>query len=125
MERRGSQFHFLITHTHWDHILGLPFFSPLYEKGTEVNFYSSQTSKATFHDLFFGMQRTNNMPVSNSHMQSNIRFHTLEPEKSFKIGPNLTIKTFQINHQGVTLSYRIEYGESSFAIVTDHAPIEN
>lgn len=125
MQRRSSEFHFLITHTHWDHILGLPFFSPLYDPESQVYFYSSATTKATFQDLFFGMQRADNLPISIAHLKAKIHFKTIEPGKDFMIGDKLQVRTFQINHQGITLAYRLEYGPDSFCIVTDHAPIEN
>ena len=45
-----KRFHFLVTHTHWDHILGYPFFKPLYDPSNQLVFYASKTERAQFHD---------------------------------------------------------------------------
>lgn len=119
-----NKFHFLVTHTHWDHILGFPFFEPIYNKQNNITFYASKTSKSTFHELFFGMQRTANFPVPLSKIQAKIKFKDVEPRTSFLIENKVKVDTFQLNHQGVTLAYRVTYQNDSVAIVTDSAPIE-
>ena len=120
-----KDFHFLITHTHWDHILGLPFFEPYYGEENAFTFYASNTSRSTFNDLFFGLQRSDNLPVPATKLKATMNFEKINAGSQFKIGDNVLIKTLQINHQGVTLAYRIENGDDSFAIITDNAPIEN
>jgi ribonuclease BN (tRNA processing enzyme) len=119
------RFHFLVTHTHWDHILGYPFFKPLYNPNNEIVFYASKTERAQFHDLFFGLQRVDNLPVPVSALKAKLRFESVSPETPFKIEGRVDVDTFQLNHQGVTLAYKLRYGKDSMALVTDNAPIEN
>lgn len=119
-----KEFHFLITHTHWDHILGFPFFEPLYNKNNTINFYSSKSSKSTFNDLFFGLHRADNLPVPVSKMKAKINFNTIAAGTPFKVR-DVTVSCYQINHQGITLGYRLDYKGSSVAVITDNAPIEN
>ncbi|MEZ4741454.1 MAG: MBL fold metallo-hydrolase [Bdellovibrionota bacterium] len=125
MNPEKNKFYFLITHTHWDHILGLPFFEPLYSENNSFTFYASNTSRSTFNELFLGLQRSENLPVPIKELKASMNFHDVTAGDSFNILPNLKIKTYQINHQGVTLAYRVEYGKDSVAIVTDNAPIDN
>lgn len=120
-----KRFHCLVTHTHWDHILGYPFFEPLYNAEHEFTFYASKTSRATFNDLFFGLHRAGNLPVPISQMRARMAFKTIERAAQFKIEDKIEVTTFQLNHQGVTLGYRIEEDGASVCIVTDMAPIEN
>lgn len=120
-----KNYHFLITHTHWDHILGFPFFEPFYNQENSCTFYSSKTSRANFNDLFFGLQRSENLPVPIDKLKADINFKTILAGSSFKIGPNVVVKTYQINHQGITLAYRVEKGPDSVTVVTDNAPIED
>jgi len=120
-----SKFKFLITHTHWDHILGLPFFKPLHNPNNEFVFYASNTTRSTFNALFTGMQRGANLPIPRSSIKANIQFETIATGQTFSIDNMVTITTYQLNHQGITLGYRISRGDASVCIVTDNAPIEN
>jgi phosphoribosyl 1,2-cyclic phosphodiesterase len=125
-EHTGNRrFHFLITHTHWDHILGFPFFEPIYHEDNSFVFYASNTSRSTFNDLFFGMQRVDNLPVPLSKLKGKMTFKMIQAGEVFSIENKVRVNTYQINHQGVTLGYRLEYGDDSVAVITDNAPIEN
>lgn len=120
-----SKYYFLITHTHWDHILGFPYFKPLYNKNNEVTFYASKTSKSNFNDLFFGIHRLDNLPVPIEALKAKQTFKSITAGNTFKIENKVEVSTFQINHQGITLAYRLAYQQDSVAVVTDNAPIEN
>lgn len=122
---KGKKFHFLVTHTHWDHILGYPFFEPIYNPDNTLVFYASKTTRSTFTDLFFGLQRLTNLPVPISHLKANLTFETIQPDTTFMIEDKVKVSTMQINHQGVTLGYRVEHGDDSVCVITDNAPVEN
>ena len=121
---KGNKFYFLVTHTHWDHILGLPFFEPFYNEANSFLFYASKTSRANFNELFFGLHRSGNLPIPVSELKAAVRFQTISPKVPFLIEDKVKVTTYQLNHQGVTLGYRIEDGKDSVCIVTDNAPIE-
>jgi ribonuclease BN (tRNA processing enzyme) len=120
-----KKFYFLITHTHWDHILGFPFFEPFYNDDNEFTFYASNTSKSTFNKLFFGLHRADNLPVPSTQLKAKIDFKGVQPGETFMIENKVKVTTYQINHQGITLAYRIQHGNDDVAIVTDNAPIED
>ena len=65
------------------------------------------------------------MPVPIDKLKANIDFKTVQAGSEFKIGDSITVKAHQINHQGITLAYRVETGPDSVTVVTDNAPIEN
>jgi len=117
-------FHFLVTHTHWDHILGYPFFKPIYDKRNLLVFYASNTTRSTFNDLFFGLQRSANLPVPRHQLKARLAFEKVAPDTEFTIEGKVKVKTFQLNHQGVTLAYKVQYGDCSACIITDNAPIQ-
>ena len=121
----SKKFHFLVTHTHWDHILGYPFFAPIYDERNTLIFYASKTTRSSFTDLFFGLQRISNLPVPISHLKAKLNFETIVPDTTFMIEDKVKISTMQLNHQGVTLGYRVEHGDDSVCVITDNAPIEN
>ena len=116
-------FHFLVTHTHWDHILGYPFFRPIYDTNSRLTFYASNTTRSSFHELFFGLQRAGNLPVPLSQLKARLNFETIVPGVPFTIRERVQVDTIQLNHQGVTLGYKVRHGQDSVAIITDHAPM--
>lgn len=122
---QNKRFHMLVTHTHWDHILGYPFFKPIYNAGNEFNFYASNTTRSTFNDLFFGLQRVSNLPVPVAEIKAKLNFTSIVPGAPFTLENKVRVDTFQLNHQGVTLGYKVSYGGSSACIITDNAPIRN
>lgn len=117
--------YFLITHTHWDHILGFPYFKMFLNPKTKFTFFSSITSKATFSELFLGMHRAKHLQVPPFLSRAHLNFESVAADQEFSIENCVKVRTHQINHQGITLAYRLEYKGSSVAIVTDNAPIEN
>jgi phosphoribosyl 1,2-cyclic phosphodiesterase len=121
----GKRFNFLITHTHWDHILGFPYFKPIYGEKNELNFYASNTTRSTFHDLFFGLQRSVNLPVPRAAFKAQLHFHSVAAGQPFTLENKVKIDTYQLNHQGITLGYKLRYESDSVAVITDNAPIEN
>lgn len=116
--------HFLITHTHWDHILAFPFFAPLFQEGTKITIMGPRSEKYDIKSLFEHQHNKGLIPIPFSIFKDKIEFKELYPNEEFNIGHAL-IKTVELNHQGLTLGYRIEHGGKSLCIITDHAPIEN
>ncbi|MCP4402501.1 MAG: MBL fold metallo-hydrolase [bacterium] len=132
-------FTFLLTHSHWDHILAFPFFQPLYRPGTLARFWGTPSFKATFEELFKHQFQTDAFPITYSELPSKITFKNVRGGEHFRIAsPNSSapgspkshehtgynISTYQINHPGIDLGYRIEWGGKAIVILTDIAPIE-
>lgn len=120
----GFQAHFLITHTHWDHILAFPFFAPLFSKDTKISIMGPRSEKYTIKKLFEHQHDKGLIPIPFDLFKDKIVFKELYPDQEFQI-EEAKIKTVQLNHQGLTLGYRIDHGGKSICIITDHAPIEN
>ena len=122
---RKRQFHMLVTHTHWDHIMGYPFFAPLYNPHNRFTFYSSRTSRSEFETLFFGIHREDNIPIPPSKMVAPLKFQTIKTGDVFFIENQVQVSTYQLNHKCITLGYRLDTKNDSVAIITDNAPIED
>ncbi len=107
--------HVLMTHTHWDHIQGWPFFVPGYIPDYEVHFYSCMDD---CENRFIGQQIEYYFPVTFDSMGSGRKFHQVKPGDSFEIGP-FNIRTEDLQHPGGSTSYRIECDGRSFVFATD------
>lgn len=109
--------HMLITHTHWDHIQGFPFFDLAYMKGQKVTLYGGH-AVSTLERLIVGQMDMEYFPVTLFDLSSNIKFVQLK-ENPFKIN-DVTIHYTHLLHPGLALGFRIEYQGSVFAYMTDN-----
>ena len=112
----ASSLHILMTHFHWDHIQGLPFFAPLYSPGNDVTFHSSLSPEET-RTIFEGHMASPYYPVKFEYMAAAKRFvgGTLE---SFKLG-GFDIHPFPMNHPQGATGYRIERNGKVYVHASD------
>ena len=114
---RGS---ILISHTHWDHIQGFPFFAPLFEHGGLWDIYGPAGLGQSLRETLAGQMEYSYFPVTLDELGANIRFHDLV-EGSFEID-DVRITTHYLNHPALTLGYRLEMGGSTIVYACDHEP---
>jgi len=112
--------HLLITHTHWDHIQGFPFFVPLFVPGNEWDIYAPGVTGRHLEETLSGQMEYTYFPVRLDQLGANIRYHDVV-EGTFEIG-DVKITARYLNHPALTLGYRIESGGASVVYATDHEP---
>ena len=111
---KGS-IHLLISHTHWDHIMGFPFFTPAYAPGNQVFIYGRHPRiKERFQD----QHHPDHFPVSLETMSADVQFVQLEDKPNENIG-EFTVTSIALRHPGGSFSYRIENDRSAFVYATD------
>jgi phosphoribosyl 1,2-cyclic phosphodiesterase len=106
---------FLISHTHWDHIQGMPFFGPGFVEGNRLTFHSPH---AHLKAAFAGQQTETYFPVPLSYMRADIRFHRIPTETWTQIG-EMRVYPLRMSHPGESYSYRIEHDGESLVYATD------
>jgi ribonuclease BN (tRNA processing enzyme) len=106
---------FLISHTHWDHIQGMPFFGPGFVEGNQLRFHSPH---AHLEAAFVGQQTETYFPVPLSYMRADIQFHRIPAETWTHLG-DLRVYPLRMSHPGESYSYRIEHGSDSLVYATD------
>ena len=114
--------HILISHTHWDHIQGIPFFVPFFVPGNEWDIYAPRGLGQSVQDTLAGQMQYAYFPVRLDQMGAKIRYHELI-EGSFQIG-DVTVKTRYMNHTALTLGFRLEVGGAALVYASDHEPFQ-
>jgi phosphoribosyl 1,2-cyclic phosphodiesterase len=108
----------LLTHLHWDHIIGLPFCTPLLKAGTTMDVYGPPQVGGTLHDVIDRVVVPPFFPVQVKELHGSIDFHEVE-EDVFAIG-SAKVRVRRVPHVGTTLGFRIEADGASVAYVSDH-----
>ncbi len=119
---KPASVHLLITHTHWDHIQGFPFFSYVYMKEKEIHVYGGHY----FHDikdLLAGQMKREYFPVILEEVSSNLVFHELY-DNPLTIG-DIEIYHTHLMHPALSLGFRLEYRGKVFVYATDNELIVN
>src|SRR2546426_1820492 len=112
--------HMLITHTHWDHIQGFPFFAPFFLRGDEWDVYAPRGLRESLRDTLAGQMQYKYFPVSVEQFEATLRYHDLV-EGDFTIG-DIRVTARYLNHPALTLGYRLEGDGVSVVYATDHEP---
>lgn len=110
----------LISHTHWDHIQGLPFFAPLFVPGNEWDIYAPHGFAQSVRETLAGQMQHTYFPVELEQLGATIRYHDLA-EGVFTVG-DITVRTQYLNHPALTLGYRLEADGVAVAYCCDHEP---
>ncbi|NDE62234.1 MAG: MBL fold metallo-hydrolase, partial [Cyclobacteriaceae bacterium] len=111
----GWNLKIFMTHTHWDHTMGWPFFKPAYSPKVNIQFYSCITN---LEERLRRQQHPEHFPVPFEAMASKKEFILLENYKSLKTN-QLTITPFPLVHPGACTGYKIEEGGKSLLFCTD------
>ncbi len=110
--------HALVTHLHWDHVQGLPFFAPLHQPGSRLDIYGPPQEGLSLGEAFEEFMRPPYFPVRVDELGGTIEFHTLDPD-DVAIG-DAKVRARYVPHIGATFGYRIELGSVSVAYISDH-----
>ncbi len=104
--------HIFLTHTHWDHISGLPFFIPGFNPNNKLTIYGASSG---LKERLQGQQAPEYFPVP---LLSTFKIVQLNGQEQFQIGA-LQIRTFRLNHPGDSYAYRITHGNKTIVYATD------
>ena len=113
------------THTHWDHIIGFPFFTPIYIPNTKLKIYGPITfEEDTLEQIIGDLLRYRYFPVMHSELAADIKYFQLG-ECEMDLGDGITLKTKYLNHPLLCLGYRFEFNGKVFCTAYDTEPFRN
>jgi ribonuclease BN (tRNA processing enzyme) len=109
----------LLSHLHWDHVQGLPFFTPLLREGSSLDVYGpAQADGRSLDEVVSFTIRPPLFPVSVDELPGDVRFHDTA-DSEFSIGA-YKVMSRMIPHLGPTLGFRVELNGRSVAYLSDH-----
>jgi phosphoribosyl 1,2-cyclic phosphodiesterase/CheY-like chemotaxis protein len=114
---RGS---ILLTHTHWDHIQGLPFFAPLFARGGEWRIYAPHGQAQAIEQTLAGQMQYSYFPMTLRELGATVRYQDLTAGQ-LQV-EEVKVTTRYLNHPGLTLGYRLECGGVTLVYIGDHEP---
>ncbi|WP_295899360.1 MBL fold metallo-hydrolase [uncultured Bdellovibrio sp.] len=113
--RSKGPFHIFMTHFHWDHVIGLPFFTPHFIPGCEVHYYAVQPE---LEKLIRGIFCRPYFPVPFEALKAKIVFHVLEPRKPYKLD-DFTITPYKLDHPDPCWGLKVESGGKTYSHCVD------
>ena len=112
--------HLLISHTHWDHIHGFPFFEPAYVPGCSVDIYAPPGLEDSLEASLSGQMQYTYFPVRLRDLRATLTLHELG-EGEFQVG-GVNVRTQYLNHTAPALGYRLCVGGATVVYASDHEP---
>jgi phosphoribosyl 1,2-cyclic phosphodiesterase len=108
----------LLTHFHLDHVLGLPFFAPLFAAGHDIRIWAG-TSASRLSEIVHTLLSPPLFPAGPSSFKATVTYHGFAPGDVIGIGGGLNVQTAALDHPDGAVGYRLEIGPASLAYVTD------
>lgn len=115
----------LLTHTHVDHITGIPFFAPFFDQRNRLRLWAGHLlPQRMLHEVLNKYMADPLFPVPTSIFGANVTFHDFEAGEVIAPRPDLSLRTAALNHPNGATGYRLDYNGRSVCYVTDteHEP---
>ena len=123
-EAGRSEVHLLISHTHWDHIQGLPYFGPLYQRGNKLSVYARKRDDLHLRAVFASQTDDPYFPVPFEQTEAEIAFRELPDAAEFEIA-DVKVACARLNHPYIATAYRLTADGASVVYVSDTAPFSD
>jgi len=109
-----------LTHYHWDHIQGLPFFGPAFRKENRFSIYGESKKGVAIEKLLCEQMEPPYFPVDMECLEGLVTFVEVRPDLEVEIFPDVSIHTVRLSHPNGAIGYRLDAPQGSLCFITDH-----
>lgn len=109
----------LVTHSHWDHVQGIPFFSPLFSPENVFTFYSEMREGRTFSQQLEQLMAPPLFPIRAASLGAQITYREITCGETLELG-GVCVQTARLTHPNTCTGFRVYYGEKSVCVVGDY-----
>ena len=117
-------FHLILSHTHWDHVIGFPFFEPLYSPDSEITIWSPSKSEEGCSQIFDDLMSEKFFPIQLSELRAKLHFYCIDENTPIRIGP-LTIHSHRAHHPSTTYCLKITTPHQTIGYASDNEMFKN
>ncbi len=118
LNENRKKYSIIFTHAHWDHILGFPFFKPIYIKGTYIDMFGCPFAQESIKQMISQTMVHPNFPVNFEDINADISYHG-ECEDSFSIN-SMTVTPILLSHPNQGIGYKFVEDDKCFVFLTDN-----
>ncbi len=124
-EREVRSIDLFLSHSHYDHVEGIPFFQPFYDASFSARIWSGRLKGIEFtREIVDGLMKEPYFPIRQEKFHAKLTYKQISDEQKLDLGDGIAVYTARLHHPGGATAYRVNYKGRSFAFVTDttHAP---
>jgi phosphoribosyl 1,2-cyclic phosphodiesterase len=119
-QKKPIKSNIFISHLHWDHIQGIPFFVPAFVPGNEFTIHGAEEADVTLEDIFHQQMNKVNFPIQFDELMAKFKFHPLF-QGNYKID-GISLDTMYLNHPGNALGYKFQINNKIVVYISDNEP---
>lgn len=111
-----------ISHPHWDHIQGFPFFKPAFIAGNEITIVGGENDKVTLHKMIADQMNKIYFPIRINELEAKLDFRRVDEETTMICGAE--VQTMYVNHPSFAIGYRITHEGKTVVYISDNEPFD-